>query len=418
MVGLIKEGSGDLTLTGANAHGGTTAIGDGTLQVSDGGTIPSGTVVVLGDAVANTSGVLELGNDQTIAGLQTAGTGTGNAVVGGTFTTATLTIDAVAGEPNGDTFRRRYRRQRTEQSRSRSRLRNVDPHGGEQLQLSPRPWTSATLQIGDGDATGSLGAGAVTDIGSLVFDCGGDTAVDNPISGTGSLTQEGAFTVTLDGGNSYSGGTEIDAGNLAFGSTAAIGTGNASGNITVNDGVAPDVPRAVHDSHAVARGRHNQHGFQRCPGAYRRQFRVDRHDRVRLPIPWRGHHAAYYGVLSNPDDNTCIFGGGVATLTIPNALGDVDDVQTNVVIQGDVTFAATNTYSGTTTVSAGTLQVGDGGTTGCLGSLPSPTTPRSGTTAATTLTSVMRLAARARWLRTVRTRSPSAAATATRAARK
>ena len=83
---------------------------------------------------------------------------------------------------------------------------------------------------------------AVTDIGSLVFDCGGDTAVNNPISGTGSLTQEGAFTVTLDGGNSYSGGTEIDAGNLAFGSTAAIGTGNASGNITVNDGGQLDVP--------------------------------------------------------------------------------------------------------------------------------------------------------------------------------
>ena len=59
---------------------------------------------MLGDAVANTSGVLELGNDQTIAGLQTAGTGTGNAVVGGTSTTATLTIDAGAGEPNGDTF--------------------------------------------------------------------------------------------------------------------------------------------------------------------------------------------------------------------------------------------------------------------------------------------------------------------------
>ena len=76
---------------------------------------------------------------------------------------------------------------------------------------------------------------------------------------------------------------------------------------------------------------------------------------------------SYYGVLSNPDDNTCIFGGG-CDATIPNALGDVDDVQTNVVIQGDVTFAATNTYSGTTTVIAGTLQVGDGGTTGCLGS--------------------------------------------------
>ena len=153
-------------------------------------------------------------------------------------TTATLTIDAV-GEPNGDTFDGVIGGSADGDNLALEVASGtLTLTGANSYSVRPRPWTKgATLQIGDRDATGSLGAGAVTDIGSLVFDCGGDTAVDNPISGTGSLTQEGAFTVTLDGGNSYSGGTEIDAGNLAFGSTAAIGTGNASGNITVNDGV-------------------------------------------------------------------------------------------------------------------------------------------------------------------------------------
>ena len=34
---------------------------------------------------------------------------------------------------------------------------------------------------------------------------------------------------------------------------------------------------------------------------------------------------------------------------------------------GTTTLTGTNTYSGTTTISAGTLQVGNGGTTGNLG---------------------------------------------------
>ena len=56
----------------------------------------------------------------------------------------------------------------------------------------------------------------------------------------------------------------------------------------------------------------------------------------------------------------CIFGGGGGTLTLPNSLADVDGSATSCVIQGNVTFIATNMYSGTTTISAGTLQLGDG----------------------------------------------------------
>ena len=73
-----------------------------------------------------------------------------------------------------------------------------------------------------------------------MFDCGADTTVNNPISGSGSLTQGGPDTLTLGGSNHYAGGTTIDAGNLAFNSTASIPGGDNS--VMINQGGALNVP--------------------------------------------------------------------------------------------------------------------------------------------------------------------------------
>ena len=97
---LVKTGLGTLWLTGADTYDGPTIVANGTLALgaySQSGVtaneLPTTTTVTLGDAAANTSGVLELFNNQAIAGLQTAGTGTGNAVVGGSSAISTLTIE-------------------------------------------------------------------------------------------------------------------------------------------------------------------------------------------------------------------------------------------------------------------------------------------------------------------------------------
>ena len=57
---------------------------------------------------------------------------------------------------------------------------------------------------------------AVTDGLTVDAGVGGTTTIASAISGAGSVTQDGSGTLTLSGANSYSGGTQIDAGNMVF----------------------------------------------------------------------------------------------------------------------------------------------------------------------------------------------------------
>jgi autotransporter-associated beta strand protein len=77
------------------------------------------------------------------------------------------------------------------------------------------------LRIGVGGTTGSLGTGAVTNGGELVFDRSDSVTVSNAISGSGGVVHAGAGTTTLSGVNTYAGPTTIAAGRLV-GSTASL----------------------------------------------------------------------------------------------------------------------------------------------------------------------------------------------------
>ena len=84
-----------------------------------------------------------------------------------------------------------------------------------------------TLQIGNGGATGALGAGAVTNNGTLVFNRSGTVNVGQSITGSGAVKQEGSGIVTLAGANNYLGATTISAGTLTLGRNGALPTGSA-----------------------------------------------------------------------------------------------------------------------------------------------------------------------------------------------
>ncbi|HEX3719953.1 MAG TPA: autotransporter-associated beta strand repeat-containing protein [Verrucomicrobiae bacterium] len=82
--------------------------------------------------------------------------------------------------------------------------------------------SGATAQIGNENTNGALPSGAIVDNGSLVFSQTITNLVSSPISGTGSLTQDGEGILELNGTNSYSGDTIILQGTLALTGSGAL----------------------------------------------------------------------------------------------------------------------------------------------------------------------------------------------------
>ncbi|WP_354831816.1 autotransporter-associated beta strand repeat-containing protein [Akkermansia muciniphila] len=131
---------------------------------------------------------------------------------------------------------------------------NLVKQGNGVLQLNKASsYTNQTL-IKEGTilltGAGTLGTGAVTLGGNgdayLTYAVTGDRTVANAISGNGTITQKGAGNVTLNGANTYTGATNVEAGTLTAGSATAFGTSTVSissgatldiGNYAVNNAV-------------------------------------------------------------------------------------------------------------------------------------------------------------------------------------
>ncbi|MGP9809918.1 autotransporter outer membrane beta-barrel domain-containing protein [Rhodopseudomonas sp. NSM] len=247
---LVKLGTGTLTLTGSNSYLGGTTISDGTLQIGNGGTTGS----IVGDVV----------NNATLAFNRSDAIGFGGVISGtGSLSklgTGTLTLTGANTYTGGTTI------------------------------------SAGTLQIGDGGTAGSI-TGDVTNNATLVFNRSDAIGFGGVISGTGSVTKLGTDALLLFGDNTYTGGTTISAGFLQVGSGGT--TGSIVGNV-VNNGT---LEFARSDAHAFS------------------------------------------GAISGTG-NLISFGGSVGS--------------------GVFTLTGTNSYTGGTTVSTGTLQIGDGGTSGSI----------------------------------------------------
>lgn len=184
---LTKTGAGLLILTGNNTFNGTTTIYNGALQLGNGGEVGNllGNVTNFGTLAFNHS------NDFTYDGVVS---GSGNLIQQGS---GRLTLT------NNNTY-----------------------SGGTTI-------AAGTLQIGSGGTTGSI-SGNVANNGALAFNRVNDYVFSGAISGTGSVVHQGSSILTLNGSNTYTGGTTIDVGTLQIGSGAT--TGSILGDV-VNNGV-------------------------------------------------------------------------------------------------------------------------------------------------------------------------------------
>ncbi|MEI7912818.1 MAG: ice-binding family protein [Verrucomicrobiota bacterium] len=243
---------GTFTLTTVNTYNGPTTLIDGvTVNANITGALPThnGRSAIIMDNTGSGSSTLALGTSapQSVASLAGASTSAinlnANTLTVGTTSGTTTFAGAISG--SGGAL--------VKDGASTQILSGTNSYSGTTT------ISAGTLQIGAGGTSGTLGSGAVTDTGAMVFNrsdsYGG--AVSNLISGSGSVALS-AGTLTLTGNNSYTGTTAVTAGMLvvngnqsaATGDVSVFGTlagsGTVGGAITINSGgtLAPGAPDA------------------------------------------------------------------------------------------------------------------------------------------------------------------------------
>jgi autotransporter-associated beta strand protein len=230
--------------------------------------------------------------------------------------------------------------------------------------------SAGTLQVGADGAGGSLGSGDVVDNGQLRFDRTGTLAVSNAISGSGSVYIDcpiNTGTVVLSGTNTFTGSVTVNSGALRITSSGALGSGTKT--IALNNGSA-GAPQLRLDGSAAP---------------------------IELPSSITYRTSSNSGALINEagtntldGDITLTSGGGdtkilvsAGSLTLNGSLAPDAPSRTLQLsgtgigmITGPITnsgpnllnvakndagtwlLGGTNTYTGTTTISAGTLMLG------------------------------------------------------------
>ncbi|MCK9623063.1 MAG: autotransporter-associated beta strand repeat-containing protein, partial [Methylobacter sp.] len=99
-------------------------------------------------------------------------------------------------------------------------------------------YSGGALQIGTNSAYGTIGGGAVSNVGTLVFARSDVYTNNNFITGAGTVQKNGTGTLVLTGSNLYNGATYVNNGILQVGSTNALGIGvavvNYGGTLDLN----------------------------------------------------------------------------------------------------------------------------------------------------------------------------------------
>ncbi|MFO0899488.1 MAG: autotransporter-associated beta strand repeat-containing protein [Pirellulales bacterium] len=193
------------------------------------------------------------------------------------------------------------------------------------------------------------------------------------MSGTGSLTKAGTGTVTLSGANTYSGGTTISAGTLQGDTTSLQGDIVDNATVNFNQATAGTYTGNISGTGAIVKqgagtltltGTNTNTGTTTISAGTLQGNTANLRNNITnnaAAIFDQGSAGTYSGVMS-----------GTGTLTKQGA--------------GTLTLTGANTYSGGTTVSAGTLQ---GSVTAVRGNITNNSTVVFDQTAAGTYSSVM-----------------------------
>ncbi len=322
---VTKTDSGTVILTGTNTYTGTTAIGAGILQLGGGGT--TGTIAAASVVTIGAGGTLNFNwsNGQTFSNLIG---GTGNLIQSGA---STLTLTGA------NTF---------------SGTTTIMPGGA--------------IQLGNGGTSGIVN-GAILDNGQLFLNRSDSFILAGAITGTGSLVQNGTGTVILTANSTYSGGTTINQGTLQVGNGGVIGMIGTDVNVAGGATLAFDRSDTVVFGNVISgAGGLTQAGNGTLSLSGTNTYLGPTN--ITAGILQLGNGGTT-GAIAASSTITIGLGGTLAfawsnTQTVANLIGGNGTVTQNGT--GTTILTAANTYAGGTTINAGTLQLGNGGTSGSM----------------------------------------------------
>ncbi|EBB9961008.1 hypothetical protein CR268_23025, partial [Salmonella enterica] len=204
-------------------------------------------------------------------------------------------------------------------------------------------YSGGTL-ISDGTLVASnvdaLGSGDVTNNATLEMNTGGDFI--NNIGGTGRVEKSGDDTLTLSGSNTYTGGTLISDGTLVASNVEALGTGDVTNNATLELNTGGTFDNAISGSGQVVKSGDD---VLTLSGANSYSGGTLISDGTLV-----ASNVEALGTGDVTDDATLELNTGG---TFDNAIGGSG----NVVKSGadTLTLSGSNSYTGGTTISGGTL---------------------------------------------------------------
>jgi outer membrane autotransporter protein len=383
---LVKSGSGTLTLAGVSDYSGGTTIQAGTLKVASNGALGTGELAVEGGAIVDLAdNGLALTNTIRLSGVASVSVGAGR--------TGTLSGPISSGLSAGSLSKTGSGTLVLTGASSYSGATLVEEgtlmlSGSGSIASSDSITVNAVLDVSglssSGTSVGTLaGSGAgIINLGAktLTVMQNADAAFAGRITGTGSLAKAGGGRLMLSHANDYSGGTQVLAGTVAVASNAALGTGTViMGEGTTLDFAASDLVLA----NAIE-----------LSGAARINI-----DGGRATLAGSVGDGGGTGTLVKTGDGTLVLAGTTshtggtliaAGLLVGNSSSLAGDIVNDAALvfdqaadgtysgtiagsgsltksgTGALVLRADNSYVGPTLIEAGTLQIGDGGSTGSI----------------------------------------------------